>query len=134
MRAQVACPDLNVPVVAQLRREVRPSRRALILTDLKNSLLAIEVAGHVVGNLVAATRDTGAVGSAVSVDERAVCDQRIENEQRVWVRRAKPARLTVERTGTPGPVRVSFVRNAKIVGRIIRDVSDRSAFHECRPA
>src|SRR5947209_10868341 len=118
MRAQVACSDLNVPVVAQLRREVRPSRRALIPTDLKNSLLAIEVAGHVVGDLVAAAGDTGAVGSAVSVDERTVRHQGIENQQRVRVWRAKPARLTVERTGTPGPVRVSFVRNAKIVGRI----------------
>src|SRR5438105_15892319 len=106
MRGQVACPDLNVPVVAQLRREVRPSRRALILTDLENSLLAIEVAGYVVGNLVAAASHAGAVGATVSCDEWAVCDQRIENEERVRVWRAKRACLTVERTGTPRPVRV----------------------------
>src|SRR5438105_8929869 len=134
MRAQVACPDLNVPVVTQLRREVRPSRRALILTDLKNSLLAIEVARHVVGNLVAAAGHTGTVGSAMAVDERAVGNEWIENEQRVRVRRAERASLTVERAGTPGSVRVSFVGDAEIVGWIISDVSDRSALDERCPA
>src|SRR5438445_192590 len=133
MRGQIARSDLNVPVVGQLRRQVCPARRALVLTDLKNSLLAIKVAGHVVGNLVAPARNTGAVGATMSVDERAVRNQRIENEQRVRIWRAERACLTVEGAGTPRSVRVSFVRDAEIVGWIISDVSDRAALDECRP-
>src|SRR6476660_6430664 len=101
MPRQVARSKLDVPVVAHLHRQVCPPRGALLLTDLENALLLVVVPGHVVGDLVGAASHAGTVGSAVSIDERAVRHQRVENEQRIWVRSAEPARLAVQRAGTP---------------------------------
>ena len=80
VRGQIARAELNVPVIAQLHRNVCPPRCALVLTDLEYSLLAVVVARHVVGNHIAAARDTGAIGSAMSIDERTIDDERIEDQ------------------------------------------------------
>src|SRR5437667_9544349 len=97
MRREIAGTDLNVPVVAHLNRKIRSARCALVLADLEYALLAVEVTTEVVSDLVAATGDARAVGSAMPVDEWAVGAKRTEHHERIRIRRTQAARLTVER-------------------------------------
>src|SRR5690349_13543717 len=124
MPGQIARADLHVPVVTQLHREIGSTGCALILADLEDALLTIVIAREIISHLVGATADARAVGATMSVYERTVCHQRVEDQQRVGIWRAQSARLAVECAGSTRTIGVPLVGDAQIVRRIIGDVSN----------